>query len=414
MSAFFRPFQHYSSPELLNMLLVSKLSSKQGLMKNADSLITLSSNIIGLDATSFYVGKLIGQNFSAGETIPELKSTLQRLSAINQGILIGYCAEGVKSESGMDETLKEIESTVHLCSQHENSDIAIKLTSLIPEKTLRKLNEIQEKVTPTGEYVWEESIFHNLTEKLLIDEGFTDNEVRETYNGLERIRKICKSCENAGIRVLFDAEQSYFQRAIDGITALFQKEFNKNRGVVLITTQSYLVESFDKLKGNLQWTLKNNLRVGVKIVRGAYIKEENHLAAVHGYESPIHKCKPDTDASYNNNVRLAMSNLNENSSLYIASHNRDSIYIAKDLMHEYKIHRLKGGVNFGQLLGMKAVISSSLAHNNYQVKKYCPFGPFNKLMPYMGRRAYEMLDMLNDLETQIELILQELKLRSNS
>lgn len=413
MSAFLRPFQHYSTNELLNLLMVSKMCSYPNLMENADSMISLSSKIIGLDPTSYYVGKLVGQNFSAGETLNELKSTLTRLSSINQGILIGYCAEGVSTEAGMDEITKEIESTIHLCSNYNNSDIAIKLTSLIPYGTLRKLSDLQKKVSSNVEYVWEESIFHSLSEGMLKNEGFSEEEIREIYNGLERIRKICKECEIAGIRVLFDAEQSYFQRAIDGITALFQKEFNLERGIVLNTTQSYLTESFDKLKGNLQWTIKNKLKVGVKIVRGAYIKEENHLAKVYGYESPIHRCKVDTDASYDTNVKLAISYLNENSSLYIASHNIDSIENAKELMQEYRIHRQKGGVNFGQLLGMKAVISTLLSQQNYLVKKYCPFGPFNKLMPYMGRRAYEMLDMLKDLESQTQLILQELKLRPN-
>lgn len=413
MSAYLRPFQHYSSYELLNLLLVSKMTTYPILIKNTDNLTKLSSSIIGSKATSFYVGKLIGNVFSAGESLSDLKLALNQLSSINQGIVIDYCAEGVTSESGMDETVSQIESAIELSSRYQNSSVGIKLTSLIPENTLNKLNTLQQNQTTSIENLWQDSIFPSISERILKNEGFTDKNIKETFNGLARIHKICKDCENQGVSVMIDAEQSYFQYAIDGITALVQKEYNKNRAVVLNTIQSYLTNSSDKLKGYLDWSSANKLKPGIKLVRGAYMKEENNLAAELKYESPIHKTRVDTDNCYNYNLKLILANLNENCEVCVATHNKESIFYAKELMSEFKIHRLYGGVKFAQLLGMKTMISTHLTKEHYVVQKYTPYGPFDKLMPYLGRRAQEMHDMVGDIDNQIELVMQELKIRSN-
>ena len=413
MSVTLRPFQHYSTNELLNLLLVSKVSTYPSLLQNTDTLMNLSSSLIGRQPTSFYVGKLIGNVFSAGESLSHLKSTLKQLSSINQGIVIDYCAEGVTSESGMDETVLQIENAIELSSQYSNSAVGIKLTSLIPEKTLRKLNRLQQDQTSSIESLWGESVFFSLSENTLRESGFSQTEISETFNGIKRIRKICKDCEVFGVSVMIDAEQSYFQFAIDGISALVQKEFNSNRAVVLNTIQSYLVNSSDKLKGYLAWSSQHQLKPGVKLVRGAYLREENSLAHLGNYESPIHRSRQETDSCYNYNLKQTLSHLPENSSVCVASHNKESIYYAKELMNENRVHRLYGGVRFAQLLGMKTMISSYLTHENYVVQKYTPYGPFDKLMPYLGRRAQEMCDMISEIDNQIELVLQELKIRGN-
>mgnify|MGYP003330610456 CR=1 FL=1 len=46
------------------------------------------------------------------------------------------------------------------------------------------------------------------------------------------------------------------------------------------------------------------------------------------------------------------------------------------------------------------MISSYLTQENYVVQKYTPYGPFEKLMPYLGRRAQEMSDMVREEQTR--------------
>ena len=414
MSTWLRPFYHYSTSELLNILLVSKVSTYPELIKNTDLMMKLSSKMIGSRATSFYVGNLIGHVFSAGETLHDLNGTLKKLSAIHQGIIIDYCAEGVTSELGMNETVNQIEQAIKLSSRYSNSAVAIKITALIPDHTLKKLNEIQKRHMKTPGLIWENSIFHEISESFLINQGLSEEEVRQTMNGLKRIETICKDCSEMEVSVMIDAEQTYFQQAIDGITAMVMMKYNKERGVVLNTIQSYLIDSSEKLKGYLEWSADFKVKTGIKLVRGAYIKEESTLAKNYSYPNPIHSTKDLTDDCYNENLKLAISNMTRDSALCVATHNKDSIFYAKELMQEFKVHRLYGGISFAQLLGMKTMISTYLTHEHYLVQKYTPFGPFTKLMPYLGRRAHEMADMIADIDNQIELIMQELNIRSSN
>jgi proline dehydrogenase len=352
--------------------------------------------------------------FSAGETLQDLHLTIGKLSAIDQGIIIDYCAEGVTSELGMNETVSQIEQAIKISSKFPNSAVAIKLTALIPEHTLKKLNQIQKKHLKISADVWKNSIFLEVTEKMLEKEGLNEEEIKQTLNGIRRIRTICKDCGETGVSVMIDAEQTYFQHAIDGLTAMVMMEYNKDRGIVLNTIQSYLTDSTEKLKSYLEWSSEFKLKTGVKLVRGAYIKEESTLALKNSYPNPIHSTKEETDHCYNENLKIMISNMTRNSSLCVATHNKESIFYAKELMQEFKIHRLFGGISFAQLLGMKTMISTYLTHEHYIVQKYTPFGPFNKLMPYLGRRAHEMAHMISDIDNQIELIMEELKIRGSN
>jgi proline dehydrogenase len=49
---------------------------------------------------------------------------------------------------------------------------------------------------------------------------------------------------------------------------------------------------------------KPGFNLGVKLIRGAYMNEERHLAQVGSYESPVHNTIDDTHTCYNNNLRL--------------------------------------------------------------------------------------------------------------
>jgi proline dehydrogenase len=80
-----------------------------------------------------------------------------------------------------------------------------------------------------------------------------------------------------------------------------------------------------------------------------------------------------------------IENLKEDSMLFIASHNAESVDIAKDLIVENKFgdHR----VRFGQLKAFSDQITGELAEENYKVYKYLPYGPTEKVMPYLIRRG---------------------------
>lgn len=411
MSYVMRPFKHMSSLELTNLIMVSKISSYPSLIKSSDSIIKFASLFFGRDAISFYLGNTAGRVFSAGETVEDLDKVLTQLSIVKQGSIIDYCAEGETSEAGMEEITKSIESAILTAKKYNHSSVAIKITSLIPDHTLKSLNSIQLSKSKSPANVWSSSIFSDCNTRSLMDLGLTENEALETLRCLERARRLARVCKDNDSKLMIDAEQTYFQIAVDGITAWLQEEFNKEEGLILNTLQSYLVDSTERLELYFKWIKERGLKSGVKLVRGAYMFEEARLAKSGGYQNPIHKDKAGSDNCYDTNLQLCLKNHERGSSLCVATHNESSIKTCKEIMNFYNLHRMDSGVTFGQLYGMKAILSAQLASENYLVQKYIPFGPYNKLIPYLLRRAQEQSAMISDIQSQISQVINELKLR---
>jgi proline dehydrogenase len=62
-------------------------------------------------------------------------------------------------------------------------------------------------------------------------------------------------------------------------------------------------------------------------------------------------------------------------------------------------------------LGMSDHITYNLAHANYNVAKYVPYGPISEVMPYLLRRADENTSVAGQTSRELSLILQETKRR---
>ena len=407
-----RPFKFFTNLELLNLYFVSKVSSVPVMINNVECLTRYTASVIGTKALSYYLGNTVGRVFSAGESISDLTRTLTNLSKVGQGSVIDYCAEGENSPAEMDHTVEEIQRAINSASHFPNPAVALKITSLMSNEVMQKLNEIQSKVVNSGENVWNKSIFYKYSSDELLKFGLTQKEVLEVQEGVERARKICRTCADKNISVMIDAEQTYFQATIDALTAVLQQEFNTSQGIVLGTFQSYLKTTTRNLENYFLWTSENKIKSGVKLVRGAYMNEEVKLAGSRGYDSPINASKMESDDCYNYSLSLCIHSHRSESSLCVATHNENSIEIGKELMAQCRLNRQICGIRFAQLLGMKSDISTGLVQDSYVVQKYVPFGPFEKLIPYLMRRANEQSTMANEIGQQIKLILQEINLRT--
>lgn len=62
------------------------------------------------------------------------------------------------------------------------------------------------------------------------------------------------------------------------------------------------------------------------------MREERELAEQIGLESPVCDSLEDTHSSYDACLKTAIENSKENSLVFVASHNMDSINIAKDMI----------------------------------------------------------------------------------
>ena len=115
------------------------------------------------------------------------------------------------------------------------------------------------------------------------------NEVKLVKQMRERIYKLAKLAKDLGVRLMIDAEHTYFQPAIDNITVDLAKKYNNDYPVIFSTYQMYLKDSRQRLKTDIERAKKGNYKFAAKLVRGAYMVLERQRAKDLGYElSLIH------------------------------------------------------------------------------------------------------------------------------
>jgi proline dehydrogenase len=155
---------------------------------------------------------------------------------------------------------------------------------------------------------------------------------------------------------------------------------------------------------------ENDVKYGVKLVRGAYMEKERNRAENMGYPSPIQPDKASSDRDYNLALEFIVTNA-EFFALCAGTHNEESSLYLTQLLER---HQIKGDDTrfFGaQLLGMSDHISYNLAASGYNVAKYVPFGPIREVMPYLLRRADENTSVAGQTGRELSLIMRELKRR---
>ena len=240
--------------------------------------------------------------------------------------------------------------------------------------------------------------------------AFTKEEENEWSRVVERYHEVCKLAKEKDVEVLIDGEESWMQDAADDLVEDMMRCYNTETPVVYNTLQTYRWDRLDYLKKLHERSLNEGYKLGMKIVRGAYMEKERKRAQEKNYTSPICENKDATDVNFNNTLSYILKNL-ENISLFIGTHNEDSSYMAMSLMDELNIAKNDNRVWFGQLYGMSDHISFNLADAGYNVAKYVPFGPVKDVMPYLIRRAEENTSVAGQTNRELNLLKQEKKRR---
>ncbi|XP_030623245.1 proline dehydrogenase 1, mitochondrial [Chanos chanos] len=242
---------------------------------------------------------------------------------------------------------------------------------------------------------------------------FTDEEERQMKRMLQRMDVLAKHAEDNDVRLMVDAEQTYFQPAISRLTLEMQRIFNIERPVIFNTYQCYLKEAYDNVTVDVELSRREGWYFGAKLVRGAYMYQERSRAAEIGYEDPINPDYEATNRMYHKCLEYVLEEIEHNrkANIMVASHNEDTVKFTLEKMSEMGISPSEKKVYFGQLLGMCDQISFPLGQAGFPVYKYVPYGPVNEVIPYLSRRAQENRGFMKGSQRERSLLWKELKRR---
>ncbi|WP_297793100.1 proline dehydrogenase family protein [uncultured Eudoraea sp.] len=245
-----------------------------------------------------------------------------------------------------------------------------------------------------------------LFQKISEGKPLTKKEEQEWGRVVGRFESTCKKAYDLDVPLLIDAEESWMQDAADDLVEEMMLKYNKEKAIVFNTLQLYRWDRLDYLKKLHAKARKEDFKIGIKTVRGAYMEKENERAEENKYPTPICATKADTDVNYDTTVAYIVDHL-DRISLFSGTHNELSSYKLMELMEEKGIAHNDDRIWFGQLFGMSDHISFNLAKKGFNVAKYLPFGPVRDVMPYLIRRAEENTSVAGQTNRELELLKKE-------
>lgn len=336
------------------------------------------------------IRKTIFKQFVGGETLEETAVVGSVLGKYGVQVILDYGVEGKEGEENYDHATDEFIRVINYAATQTNIPfISIKVTGLARFGLLQTLDEAPR-----------------------LRSGIHDHEaeIAEWDRVRERMYIICEAAAEKNIGVLIDAEESWIQDPVDRLTIEMMEIFNKEKVIVYNTIQLYRHDRLHFLRLSHKIAQQQGFKLGMKLVRGAYMEKERERAFEKSYASPIQPDKTATDRDYNDSVTYCIQHIND-ISVIVASHNDESNLLAANLMEEKGLPHNHPHVHFSQLYGMSDNITFNLAKEGFNVSKYLPFGPIRDVIPYLMRRAQENSSMSGQTGRELSLIRKEIKRR---
>lgn len=215
------------------------------------------------------------------------------------------------------------------------SFVVVKMTAICPSHILRRVSDLLrwEYKDSSMNLPWKlkslpilctESPFYHTSVK---PEALTPEEELDLELAYDRLFKICERSLDANMPLLFDAEETTIQTAIDYMTYAAVVKYG-GRGeppLIFNTIQTYLIDSAERLKMAVEGAEKMGIQLGIKLVRGAYMNSERLEAATRGFKPPIHSTIGRTHACYNHCTDFMLDKIVKGSAAAVlATHNIES------------------------------------------------------------------------------------------
>lgn len=376
-------FAHLSDKSLKKAAWLFGLMNKHWLV-GIGSKLGIAAIKLHLPFIESIMKSTIYAQFCGGTTLLECQKTIDKLQERNTLTMLDYGAEGKTTEEDFNLTMNEIIRAIEFAAQNSTVPVvSTKITGLARNELL----EIMGKGV-----------------------ALTYRQREEYQYVLKRLDAICHVARDHNIGIFFDAEESWYQDAIDYFVNSMMSRYNQEKVVVYNTFQLYRSDRLKYLKESYEVAKRTGYRLGAKLVRGAYMEKERARAEEKAYPSPILPDKQAVDAAFNEAVQFCIEH-HEDIALCNASHNRESTVLQAALIAKYDLPKSHPHLNFCQLYGMSDNLTFNLAEAGYNVAKYVPYGPVREVVPYLIRRAQENTSVTGDMSREYALVNQEIKRR---
>lgn len=433
------------------------------------------TNVPGIkQVTEAFVRVTFFDQFVAGDSAEGTLSTLRKLRKENIGALFAYSVEVDEKEAAGHAVNKGVKDTIHErivnemihsinvaadfeASQGTNNSqgrtwVAIKISALLPDA--RALINLSKHVLQTRSSrrpihfpgCPDPSDLDVLYESRGEIGPLSTQDIQDLRELHANLVRICSKAQERGVKIIVDAEYSWYQPALDAFTLSLMREFNKLphakdttktlQPLIYATFQAYLRRTPAYLAQSIKDAKLGHFSLGVKLVRGAYHSHElvahptpqstiggpttKSLSISPDALPPVWTSKLETDACYNQCAVMLLNSIRDDIitgsvpsiGVLFGTHNRASCDLILNTIGELGLGErnskgqllvgdaLTERLTLGQLYGMADVLTrhltASVRANTPFVIKYVPYGALSEAMPYLARRAIENKSVLGD------------------
>lgn len=351
-----RPYKHYSFGKMLKLKLFFSICKHKILVDNFFKIYQGTTYLLTSKGTNKLIGFLFGDILLGGTNLSELNKVAKSQADLGLTLINGYIREGLTKSEENETVIKEVVDAhigkIDIAAKHSKDNfIGLKVSCFCNKESLKELNKIQKDLLIIERHIFEgessieklkpclvtslkndldESKFNTLkglvgTSKtpwtLNIYEFICSNQEEKIQKLLSvfkadlnqklvdytkvidfRLTKVLSHAANKNVSVLMDAEETWFQRIIDAQTMHYFKIYNKSYCNLLHTIQFYLKEGPKELERFIKFIRDHDLKFGLKLVKGAYMKIETVTANYEKRESPVCNSLEDTQNNYHNAV----------------------------------------------------------------------------------------------------------------
>jgi len=320
-------------------------------------------------------------HFVGGKSLEACQKVIHRMAKYHVESILDYSVEGGNSDKAIQNAIDETMKSIEFAGQHPHVPFAVFKPSAMS-------------------YEWVLSLENR------------ENLPAEIERFRLRLMRLFEQAVKFDVPILVDAEEVAWQHLIDQVVEEGMQRFNKEKAIVFQTLQMYRVDRLAYLQRLLRKARNENYKLGIKLVRGAYMEKERALAKKMNRNSPIYPTKVDTDNAYNKALEVCVENI-DIVSIFNGTHKQESCQFLAELMERKQLDKRNKNIYFVQLYGMSDDLSFGLAKMGYRVAKYVPYGPVKHVMPYLMRRAEENSSVSEQASRELSILKNELKRRKS-